>query len=156
MLKLEKGERIGPYYTLLEYVGKGSFGVVWLAERRTSVLSTQVALKIPTACIANEEEREKIKDSITQEAQLWARASGHSNVLPIIEADIIDGQVVIASEYAPDGSLNDWLRRNGGAAPSIESAVRLTNGILSGLEHLHSKGIIHRDLKPDNILLQGN
>ncbi|HWQ33389.1 MAG TPA: serine/threonine-protein kinase, partial [Blastocatellia bacterium] len=63
--------------------------------------------------------------------------------------------VVIASEYAPDGSLQGWLNRHGGQAPSIEAAVEMTRGILAGLEHLHQRRIIHRDLKPDNILLQG-
>src|SRR4029079_1070965 len=44
---------------------------------------------------------------------------------------------------------------HGGAAPSIDKAVRMTSGILAGLEHLHTKRIVHRDLKPANILLQG-
>jgi serine/threonine protein kinase len=75
--------------------------------------------------------------------------------LPIIEADIYSGQVVIASEYAPDGSLDSWLKRYSGKAPSLESAVEIASGILAGLEHLHAQHIIHRDLKPANILLQG-
>jgi serine/threonine protein kinase len=93
--------------------------------------------------------------AIKQEADLWARAGGHPNVLPIIEADIYDGQVVITSEYAPNGSLEGWLKKHGGTAPSLDIAVAMVSGILAGLEHLHAKKIIHRDLKPANILLQG-
>ncbi len=48
---------------------------------------------------------------IKQEAELWEHVSGHSNVLPIIEADIYDGQVVIVSEYATEGSLADLLKQ---------------------------------------------
>lgn len=144
---LRTGDRIGPY-TLAAKLGQGSFGVVWLAERRSSIAVTKVALKIPL-------DEEIDLEAIKQEAGLWAMASGHPNVLPIIEADFYDNHVVIASEYAPDGSLESWLRKSGGKAPSVEAAVEMTLGILAGLEHLHARQIIHRDLKPANILLQG-
>ena len=67
-----------------------------------------------------------------------------------------DGQVIIVSEYASGGTLKDWLDRNAGRAPSVEAAVHMMAGILSGLEHLHSKGLVHCDLKPSNVLLQGD
>ena len=92
--------------------------------------------------------------AIKQEAALWEQASGHPNILPIIDADEYDGQIVIVSEYAPDGSLDEWLKRNG--RMPIKKAVETTIKILDGLEFLHSRHIIHRDLKPANILLQGD
>lgn len=139
--------QIGNYF-LVRRLGRGGFGEVWLAERRTKFVTTKVAVKLP---LDEQVEHELIK----QEAQLWERASGHPNVLPIIEADEYDGQVVIVSEYAPDGSLADLLAKSGGSL-SLEQAIEITTGILSGLEFLHSKNIIHRDLKPENVLLQGN
>ena len=138
--------KIGPY-TLVNKIGEGQFGVVWLAERRASLTTTRFALKLPKTIDADIEE-------IKQEAEVWMNASGHPNILPIIEAEIYDQQVVIVSEYAPDGSLSGWLKKHGGKAPSIEAALEMLMGILSGLEHLHERKIIHRDLKPDNILLQ--
>ncbi len=140
------GDQIGPY-TLVDKLGKGAFGVVWLAERRTQITTTQAAIKIPL-------DEDISIESIKNEADVWVRASGHPNVLPIIEADIYGEHIVIASEYAPDGSLDAWLRKHG-KAPTVESAVEIVSGILSGLEHLHSRHIIHRDLKPANILFQG-
>ncbi|HKS29040.1 MAG TPA: DUF4268 domain-containing protein [Pyrinomonadaceae bacterium] len=139
-------DQIGPY-TLISKLGRGAFGAVWLAEKRTAIATTKVAIKIP-----NDEDVDL--EAVRQEASLWVHASGHPNVLPIIDADIYDEQVIIVSEYAHDGSLTKWLEKHGGKAPSIEAAVEMMLGILSGLEHLHRRGIIHRDLKPDNILLQ--
>ncbi|MBL8150499.1 MAG: serine/threonine protein kinase [Blastocatellia bacterium] len=144
----QEGDNIGPY-TLLKKLGRGAFGIVWLAERRTAIASTKVALKIPV-------ESDIDLETVRQEAHLWAKASGHPNVLPIIEANIYSGRVVIASEYAPDGSLTSWIRRQPNSTASVDDAIDIMLGILAGLEHLHSKSIIHRDLKPDNILLQGN
>src|ERR1043165_8105281 len=89
--------------TLIDKIGRGAFGVVWLAERRTTITTTKVALKMPLDEDIN-------LDAIRQEANLWVHASGHPNILPIIEADFYDDQVIIVSEYAPDGSLDDWLR----------------------------------------------
>ena len=140
-------EQIGPY-TLIRQLGRGGFGVVWLAERRGALATTEVALKLVI-------DEEPDLNAIKQESVLWAKLGGHPNVLPMIEADIYDGQVVIVSEYAPDGSLDHWIKNHGGIAPSLEMATSITLGILSGLEHLHNRKVIHRDLKPANILLQG-
>lgn len=144
---IRAGDKIGPY-TLVRRLGRGTFGVVWLAEKRTMLAATKVALKLP-----NDDDIDL--EAIKREAEVWVEASGHPNVLPIIDADIYDEQVVIVSEYAPDGSLADWLKQHGGKTPTIEAAVEMTLSILDGLAHLHARRIIHRDLKPANILLQG-
>jgi serine/threonine protein kinase len=138
--------KLGPY-TLVSRIGRGGFGVVWLAEKRTAITTTQFALKLPRG--------EDIDlEALKQEAAIWTQASGHPNVLPLIEADIYDDQVVIVSEYVPDGSLAGWLKEHGGKAPSAEAACEIIDGVLAGLAHLHARRIIHRDLKPENILLQ--
>jgi serine/threonine-protein kinase len=154
----QAGDTIGSY-VLVKRIGDGAFGDVWLAEK-TGLVKTKFALKLP-----------KGNDIDTQvfgeEAEVWAQVSGHTNVVPIIEADthpvkrngidISQEQIVIVSEYLPDGSLQTLLRENGGKASTPERAAEITLGILSGLNYLHTRqpAIIHRDLKPDNVLLQG-
>lgn len=142
----QSGQQIGNY-TLVKALGKGSFGEVWLCLRRAKFVTTKVAVKLPLQEIIDTEE-------IKHEAILWEKASGHPNVLPIIEADEYDKQIVIVSEYAPDGSLEDYLQKNG--AIPVKQAVEMAIGIAQGLEFLHSRRIIHRDIKPANVLLQGN
>src|SRR6185369_7524943 len=100
-----EGEKIGSY-TLIRKLGKGGFGEVWLAEKRSQFVTKKVAVKLPLDEQVN-------FDAIRQEAGLWEQASGHPNVLPIIDADVVDGQVLIVSEYADGGSLADRLKREG-------------------------------------------
>ena len=145
---LHSGDKIGPY-TLIRKLGKGAFGEVWLVEEHEAILSSQFALKILF-------DEDTDIDAVKQEASVWLQASGHPNVLPIHKAAVYDGQFIIVSEYAPDGSLKDWLKKHSGKAPSIKEATRITDGILAGLEHLHERRIIHRDIKPDNVLMQGS
>jgi serine/threonine-protein kinase len=139
------GQQIG-HYTLIRKLGKGGFGEVWLAERKSKFVTTKVAVKLPL-------DEQVDHEAIKHEATLWEQASGHPNILPIIDADEYDGQIVIVSEYAPDGSLDEWLKTHG--IMSVERAIETTVKILDGLEFLHSRNIIHRDLKPANILRQG-
>lgn len=133
-------QEIGPY-TLIRRLGRGAFGEVWLAENRAKFATTQVAIKLPLD--------EQVNHAlIEQEAQLWAKASGHQNVLPIIEANEYGGQVVIVSEYTPDGSLQQVLDNNGGKL-SVEDAIEMTIGILKGLQYhdLSESKIIERRAK---------
>jgi serine/threonine protein kinase len=146
-----QNQRIGPY-ALVCRLGRGSFGEVWLAKRHDAIAAPDVALKMPT------DDPSDI-DAIRREAEMWVRATGHPNVLPVIEANIYDNQVVIVSEYVAGGTLSRWLLNHGGKAPSIQSAVEITAGILAGLHHLHTRTphpIVHCDLKPDNIMMQGD
>src|SRR4029453_13564188 len=139
-----EGRQIGRY-TLIRQLGKGGFGEVWLAETRSQFITKKVALKLPL-------DEQVDFETVRREATLWEQASGHANVLPIIDADIYDGQVVIVSEYAEGGSLADKLEKEGRI--SVKQAAELTIGVLNGLEFLHLRKIIHRDIKPQNILLQ--
>ncbi len=131
---------------MVRKLGGGTFGVVWLAEYKTQII-TEVALKFP---IDGSISFEQIK----KEAELWVKASGHPNVLSIIGADIHGDYLMIVSQYAANGSLKEWLEEKGEKNPTLETKVQIGMGILSGLQHLHSRGIIHRDLKPGNILFQ--
>ena len=142
----KEGHEIGPY-SLIKRIGRGGFGEVWLAERRAKFVTTKFAVKLP-------HEGQVDTEAIKNEAVVWEKASGHPNVLPIIEADEYDGQIVIVSEYAPDGSLSDILEKK--EPLGVKRAIELTIGVLNGLDFLHSRNIIHRDLKPANILLQGD
>jgi len=142
----EPNDEVGPY-RLLRRLGEGGFGEVWLAERRSSLLAVPVALKLPHAQGVD-------PAAVRAEATVWLRASGHPNVVPVLDAEEIGGRIVIASEYVAGGSLAGWLKENGGRAPSLAAALRMAEGVLAGLSHLHAEGIVHRDLKPANVLLQ--
>ena len=69
------GDTIGPY-TLLRTLGRGAFGEVWLAERRSSLVSAQVALKLPFV------ERDAI-DAVRTEAALWLMSDASAYVTGI-------------------------------------------------------------------------
>src|ERR1700694_2932236 len=138
----ETERKLGPY-TLVSKIGRGAFGVVWLAEKKSSIATTRFALKLPR-------DEDIDLEAFKQEATIWLQASGHPNVVPLIEADIYDGQVVIVSEYVPDGSLAAWLKQHGGRAPAIETACEIIDGVLAGLGHLHERHILIPAPKPEN------
>ncbi len=139
------GEQYGPY-RLEERLGSGSFGAVFRATREGGV-PIPVAVKIPHDQAAGAAE-------FLKEAEVWVRAAGHPNVVPVQDAAVYDDDFVLVSEYVEGGALRRKIGlRTGQGLPPAEAA-ELVLGILRGLEHLHSRGVIHRDLKPENVLLQ--
>jgi serine/threonine protein kinase len=140
-------DKIGQYI-LVDKIGKGSFGEVWKAMNEADILNKTFAVKLPLG--------EEINlDSIKNEANIWKDLI-HPNIIPFHTAEKHGNQVIIVSKYAKDGDLLSWLKKYNGKAPTINDAVEKLDGILCGLEYLHSKNIVHRDLKPANILLQDN
>ena len=147
---LEEGDRVREY-TLKKFLGNGSYGEVWLAEKEIELADEgrEYALKFLTG----QSGRGINTDSIRNEVKIWMKADNHPNIVRVYGGFIDSRYLVIVSEYIDGGSLRDWLEANN-RRPSLEKAVTIMQGILQGLVHLHSRKIIHRDLKPENILLQ--
>lgn len=148
---LEKDDQIGDY-KLDKFLGRGQFSEVWLAEKQLQFGSRKFrhALKF----LSNLGDGINLK-AAEDEIDTWIEAGGHPNVMSVLDMLVHKGHIIIVSEYAESGSLKNWLDKHGKKAPSNEKAVEMMDGILCGIEHLHSRNIVHRDLKPDNILLQG-
>ncbi len=143
-MSYQVGDSIGRYKIAAE-LGEGTFGKVYLVEwvsRKGKLQGALKTLKDP-----------KFKD-ILEEVSTWARVSHHPNILTFIGATEHNKEILLISEYAPDGTLEDWIKAHAGRKDSLEKAVRLAGGFLCGLEHLHNNDIVHRDIKPANILIK--
>jgi len=141
-------------YTLKTFLGKGSFGEVWLAEKRIEIADK----KVPVALKFISDNTHGISDysNVKREINTWIDASGNKNVISVQDGFIYENLFVIVSEYANNGSLREWLREHKGKPAGLEKTVEIMSGILDGLTHLHAQNIIHRDLKPENVLLKGD
>jgi serine/threonine protein kinase len=127
-------------FRLLRPLGQGTQAVVWLAldER----LHREVALKRLVLDAAGED--------WLHEARAVSGLS-HPAIVPLFEADTLDGQPCLVFEYVSGGTLSERLRRQGPL--TSRDAVALMLAVLEGLQAAHDAGIVHRDLKPSNILL---
>jgi serine/threonine protein kinase len=138
----------GGQFTIIREIGRGGFGVVYLAEDKAK---QPYALKVISP--VNDP---TVRLSFEQEIQSTVGLT-HQNLLAIVDYGTCDvgGQqgLFAVSEYCPDGDYRRKLSAGGGPR-STESVVSDFRQILDGLHVLHSR-IIHRDLKPENVLLSG-
>jgi serine/threonine-protein kinase len=137
--------RVGPYVAVRR-LGEGSMGTVSLVHHpvtaRLWALKRIHDLGNPT-----------LVKRFAREVRLMQQIV-HPHVLRCVDTGVdTDGRPYVVTEYAPDGALEDLMRRRGGPLAPGE-AVPLVRGILAGVEHLHALGIVHRDIKPSNILLR--
>ncbi len=130
------------HYKVLEKIGEGGMGEVYLAK--DTKLDREVAVKVlPRAFSENKERLARFE----REAKLLA-SMNHPNIAAIHELEESDGVHFLALEYVPGETLAERIRR--GPVP-IDEALPLFQQIAEGLEAAHEKGVIHRDLKPANI-----
>ena len=141
------GTSLGPY-TILEQLGKGGMGEVWLAE--DSRLDRKVAIKVLPAELAGDADR---CVRFEQEAKA-AAALNHPNIAAIhdvgVDADEDPPTRYMVQEYLEGETLRELLER--GPLP-FEKAMKLAIEIGEGLKAAHRAQIVHRDLKPDNIFV---
>jgi serine/threonine protein kinase len=133
-------------YRILQLIGRGGMGLVYLAEH--SRLGRKVALKVLPPEYA---EDEGFRDRFDREARL-AASLDHPNIVPVYDAGEHDGRLWIAMRFVQGTDLHTVLAKQGGLHPL--RAVSILGRVGSALDAAHSRGLVHRDVKPGNILLQ--
>ena len=132
-------------YHLLEIIGRGGMGVVFLA--RDKRLERKVAIKLlPRAFIENLSLRKRFE----REARIAASIS-HPNIAHIYETGEFDSQPFIAMEYVEGKTLRELLSVE--KKLPAEGAVQIAAQIVSALAAAHRAGITHRDIKPENVMM---
>jgi WD40 repeat protein len=133
-----------PGYEVLEELGRGGMGVVYLA--RQLHLQRLVALKVLNP---GGVDRAEGRARFQTEAEAVARLQ-HPNIVQVFEVGECRGTPYFSLEYCPGGSLRGHLQ----ASPlPARRAAEVVQALAHGVQAAHSKGVIHRDLNPANVLL---
>ena len=136
-------------YRLLEPVGSGGMGRVWLA--RDEMLDRDVAVKefVPPDWMTDEE-KNRLRDRTLREARSAGRLN-HPHVVRVYDVVHADGLPWIVMEYVPSRSLHQVINEDGAYSPV--AAARIGLSVLDALSAAHRAGVLHRDVKPHNVLI---
>jgi serine/threonine protein kinase/tetratricopeptide (TPR) repeat protein len=138
------GTKIGRY-KLLEQIGEGGFGVVFMAEQEQPV-RRHVALKIIKLGMDTRE----VVARFEAERQALAMME-HTNIAKVFDAGSTDaGRPYFVMELIRGVPITNYCDQN---ALSVERRLHLFLLVCQAVQHAHQKGIIHRDLKPTNVLV---
>ncbi|WP_344172098.1 serine/threonine-protein kinase [Pilimelia columellifera] len=144
-----QSQLIADRYRLVEPLGQGGMGRVWMA--RDELLHRDVAIKelIPPGGLTPDE-RQEMRERTLREARAIARFN-HPNVVRIFDILRTDGDPWIVMEHVASRSLQEVIAQDG--PMSTDQAAEIGAGMLAALRAAHRAGVVHRDVKPGNVLL---
>ena len=138
------GKKIS-HYKILEKLGEGGMGQVYLAEDLK--LERNVAIKFLPPHMSSDEDA---TNRFIHEAKA-ASALDHANIATIHDAGKTpEGQTYIVMAYYDGTTLRELIDEGN---ITIETALEIVLQIATGLDRAHEKGIVHRDIKPSNIII---
>jgi len=140
----EAGTMIGPY-KLLQQLGKGGMGVVWMAEQ-TEPVQRRVALKIIKAGLGGDQ----VLARFEAERQALAMMD-HPNIAKVLDAGATSaGRPYFVMELVKGIPFTKYCDQE---HLTPKERLELFIPVCNAVQHAHQKGIIHRDLKPSNVLI---
>lgn len=138
------GTRIGPY-KLLQQIGEGGFGVVFMAEQDQPV-RRRVALKV----IKLGMDTRQVVARFEQERQALALMD-HPNIAKVLDAGATEsGRPYFVMEYVKGDPITEFADAH---KLSVPDRLQLFAQVCAAVQHAHTKGVVHRDLKPRNVLV---
>jgi serine/threonine protein kinase/Flp pilus assembly protein TadD len=140
----QPGTAIGPY-KLLEQLGEGGFGVVFLAEQAQPI-RRKVAMKILKVGM----DTRQVVARFEAERQALA-IMDHPNIARVFDGgSTASGRPFFVMEFVKGVPITEFCDQN---RLSPRERLELFTAVCHAVQHAHQKGIIHRDLKPSNILV---
>jgi serine/threonine protein kinase len=140
------GRRLKERYVLQRELGRGGFGVVYLAADE-QLLFRLVVVKVMLNATPDAWQKRKFRDEIEALARL-----NHPGIVSVLDSgETADGRPFLTMEYVEGTPLRAIMRPEG---MDIQRVADLMRQIGSALSSAHRKGIWHRDLKPENVMIQ--
>jgi serine/threonine-protein kinase len=133
-------------YRLINEIGRGGMGTVWMAERADGQFEQRVALKL----IKRGMDTDEILARFLRERQILARLE-HPNIARLLDGGVSDdGRPYFVMEHVAGQSLTAYCDEK---RCSIEERLRLFVVVARAVAYAHRNLIVHRDIKPSNVLV---
>ncbi len=132
-------------YRVLEKIGRGGFGAIYLVE--DAAVQDRIILKILNPHLSGDE---AALTRFVQELKLTRRIS-HRNIIRIYDFIDLGSAHAVSMEYLPGRDLGRLMNEEGRLGP--ERCLGIAAQVCAGLAAAHAEGVIHRDIKPGNILV---
>jgi non-specific serine/threonine protein kinase/serine/threonine-protein kinase len=138
------GDQVGPY-KLLQEVGAGGMGTVWMAEQQEPV-RRRVALKL----IKEGMDSQQVLARFEAERQALSMMD-HPNICKVLDAGTTDsGRPYFVMELVKGQAITEYCDQH---RLNTDERLELFLPVCHAIQHAHQKGIIHRDIKPSNVLV---
>jgi tetratricopeptide (TPR) repeat protein/tRNA A-37 threonylcarbamoyl transferase component Bud32 len=142
---LAAGAKLGPW-RVVEQIGSGGMGEVWLARRDDGLYEGEVAIKTLHPWLA----RGALRERFLREAQLLGRIS-HPGIARLLDAGVSEaGSVYLVLEFVRGVAID---RHCDERRLDVRARLELFGAVAAAVAHAHANLIVHRDLKPSNILV---
>jgi serine/threonine-protein kinase len=144
-------EAVAPrQYHLIERIGEGGMGQVWLAERDDGTTRQRVALKMLRGA-GTPDERELAR--FLAEGRILAGLD-HPNIARLLDAGRgVDGAPFLAMEHVEGERIDRWCNAHDA---NLRERIALFIKVCAAVEFAHARLVIHRDIKPANILVDAH
>ena len=141
---LAAGDEVGRY-RLLEELGTGGMGCVWLAERADGQLKRKIALKLPRMVWADD-----LATRMARERDILG-ALEHPNIARLYDAGVDDkGRPYLALEYVEGQRIDAYCDAR---RLSVRQRIELFLQVVAAVQYAHVNLVVHRDIKPANVLI---
>ncbi len=140
-----EGDFVGPY-RLVELLGQGGMGEVWLGERNDGAYDKRVAIKLIQRGMATDDLMRRFE--IERQVLAWLE---HPGIARLLDGGVReDGRPFFVMEFVDGVPIDRFCRE---ANLPIADRIELFLVVSDAVQHAHERGVVHRDLKPDNVLV---
>ena len=139
------GERLGPY-RILEEIGRGGMGAVYLADRADEQFEQRVAIKLVKRGMDTDEVLRRFR----YERQILASLE-HPNIARLYDGGMSDdGRPYLVMEYIEGRPITSYCDEQ---RLDTDARLALFTTVCQAVQYAHQKLVVHRDIKPSNILV---